>query len=205
MDWAHVIAFNGVLLAALISPGPAMLIALRTTVINGRIAGILLGVGLGMAAALWTLLALIGLSAVFQLVPLAYLALKLIGAAYLIYLSVMIWRDAATPLDTSLAPVPALRQRFVLRGLLVNLSNPKSMLFAASVLVVIFPRDLSAGDIAMIVTNHLLVEWLAYGLFALLLSTGPARDSYLRLKPVFDRIAAGVLGALGLRLMLERS
>ena len=100
---------------------------------------------------------------------------------------------------------PTVQQRYFLCGFLVNLSNPKSMLFAASVLVVIFPRDLSTSDIMLIVANHMAVEWIAYAGFAFLLSTRPARDGYLRLKSIFDRVAAGVLGALGLRLMLDRS
>lgn len=202
MELAHVIAFNGVLLAALASPGPAMLVALRTSIIEGRRAGILLGMGLGTAAATWTLLALLGLNAIFTVFPLAYMALKIVGAGYLIYLAVQIWRDARSPLDTNTAPV---RRRQFLRGMLVNMSNPKSMLFAASVLVVIFPRDLAWAEIALIVGNHMLVEWMAYASFALMLSTRPARDGYLRLKPLFDRVAAAVLGALGLRLMLDRT
>ncbi len=62
MNAAHLIAFNLTLLAALASPGPAMLVALRTTLIAGRRAGILLGLGLGTAAAVWTMLSLLGLN-----------------------------------------------------------------------------------------------------------------------------------------------
>jgi len=201
MELAQLIAFNLTLLAALASPGPAMLVALRTTLVSGRRAGILLGLGLGTAAAVWTLLALMGLNVIFILFPWAYLVLKLIGAAYLIYLAISIWRSAATPLDTSL---PGVKKHQFLRGMLVNLSNPKSMLFASAVLVVIFPRDLALADKALIVANHMMVEWIAYAGFALALSTKSARDGYLRLKPVFDRVAATVLGALGLRLLAER-
>ncbi|MEI4195180.1 LysE family translocator [Roseovarius sp. E0-M6] len=201
MDAGHLIAFNLTLIAALISPGPAMLVALRTSLTEGRRAGALVGMGLGMAAALWTLLALLGLSVAFTLFPWAYLALKVLGAGYLLYLAVTIWREARTPL--SAAP-PRRTGGHVLRGLLVNLGNPKSMLFAASVLVVIFPRDLGMGGALLITLNHLAVEWLAYGAFAAMLSTRPARDGYLSLKPLLDRIAATVLAALGLRLLLQR-
>lgn len=201
MDAAHLIAFNLTLLAALASPGPAMLVALRTTLIAGRRAGILLGLGLGTAAAVWTMLSLLGLNVVFTLFPWAYLTLKLTGAAYLIYLAFTIWRDARTPLETK---APAVQHHHILRGMLVNLSNPKSMLFASAVLVVIFPRDLALADKALIVANHMLVEWIAYAGFALALSTRPARDGYLRLKPVFDRVAATMLGVLGLRLLADR-
>ena len=202
MELAHVIAFNLTLLAALMSPGPAMLVALRTSLTQGRRAGVTIGLGLGLAAATWTLLALLGLNVVFTLFPWAYITLKVIGASYLIYLAVTIWRDARTPM---MPDAPTVRQGYFVRGLLVNLSNPKSMLFAASVLVVIFPQDLSTREIVLIVINHMAVEWVAYASFAFLLSTRPARDGYLRLKFLFDRVAAGVLGVLGLRLMLDRS
>ena len=71
-------------------------------------------------------------------------------------------------------------------------------------LLVIFPPELSLTDKALIVGNHLLVEWVAYTGFALVLSTRRARDGYLRLKHLFDRIAALVLGMLGLRLIFGR-
>lgn len=200
MQAAHLIAFNLALLAALASPGPAMLMALRTTLLSGRTAGILTGAGLATGAAGWTAAALLGLDVIFRLFPWAYLTLKVIGAIYLLYLAVTIWRDAKTPPDVPVAP----RRRAYLGGLLVNLSNPKSVLFASAVLLVVFPRDMTVAEKSLIVGNHLLVEIIAYGAFATVLSTRAARDGYLRLKPVIDRMAALVLCALGLRLLTDR-
>lgn len=202
MEPLHLIAFNLTLLAALASPGPAMLMAIRATLTGGRGHGMATGLGLGAMAAGWTALALLGLDAVFTLFPWAYLAMKTAGAAYLIWISVGMWRSAREPLETTAAIAP--RHRAFLSGVLVNLANPKSVIFAASVLLVIFPPTLTAADKLLIVTNHLAVELTAYALFAIALSTPPARDGYLRLKPLFDRIAAAILGALGLRLLLDR-
>lgn len=202
MSVAHLIAFNLTLLAALASPGPALLMALRATLTGGRGEGIATGFGLALMATLWTLTALLGLDALFALFPWAYLAMKMAGAAYLIWIAIAMWRNASAPLATTRTAAP--RHRAVLSGLLVNLANPKSVLFAASVLVVIFPPGLTSADKALILANHLVVELLAYSLFALALSTATARDGYLRLKPLLDRIAAAVLGALGLRLLLDR-
>ncbi len=202
MEPAHLIAFNLTLLAAMAAPGPAMLLALRATLSGGRAHGIATGLGLGTMAAAWTLMALLGLDALFALFPWAYMAMKIAGALYLMWIAVRLWRDARTPLTGAAAPTA--RRRAFLTGLSVNLANPKSVLFAASVLIVIFPAGLSAGEKALITANHLLVEGIVYSLFALALSTGPARDGYLRLKPLLDRIAAAVLGALGLRLLLDR-
>lgn len=200
MTLTDLLAFNLTLLAALASPGPALLFALRQSVRGGFLTGVATGAGLGLMAAAWTGTALLGLAALFALVPWLYLAMKLAGAAYLIWIAWHIWRDAARPVADSAQP----GRRAFLGGVLVNLANPKSVLFAASVLVVIFPPDLTMADKALIVANHFLVELAVYTGFAALLSTPAARDGYLRLKPLFDRIAAGVLGLLGLRLLFSR-
>ncbi|MEL7098951.1 MAG: LysE family translocator [Pseudomonadota bacterium] len=201
MTWESVLAFNLVLAAAIASPGAALLYFIKTTVASGRAAGVLTGIGLGLAAALWTLAALLGLEVVFTLFPWTYTALKLAGAAYLLYLAWQTWKHARAPLGEA----PARPGASVLSGFLVNAGNPKSMLFAAAVIVVVFPEGLAARDIAFITLNHLVVELAFYALFALALGSAPARRGYLSLKPVFDRIAATLLGALGLRLILDRS
>ena len=194
------IAFNLVLLAALASPGAAMLFVIKTTVSSGRIAGIMTGLGLSSAAACWTLAAFLGLESLFALFPWAYTALKIGGALYLIWIALQTWRNAAT----SLSSAPAPRARSFAAGLLVNFGNPKSMLFAAAVILVVFPQNLSSAEIALVVANHLTLELVFYTLFAIALSAPAARQGYLALKPLLDRIAATLLGALGLRLLLEK-
>ncbi len=200
MTWESLLAFNLVLMAAIASPGAALLYFIKTTVASGRSAGMATGLGLGTAAALWTLAALLGLETVFALFPWTYTTLKIAGAAYLIWIAIQTWRHARNPLPQA----PARHGKTVLSGFLVNAGNPKSMLFAAAVIVVVFPQGLTAPQIALIVANHFVVELAFYTIFALALGSEPARRGYLGLKPVLDRIAATLLGALGLRLLLER-
>lgn len=197
MEPAHLVVFNLTLLAALVSPGPALLLALRTTLRAGTRAGIATGAGLGLMAAAWTGVALLGLDAVLAAFPFAYVAMKILGAGYLLYLAWGMWRDARTPVQGGTVPGG---QAF-LNGLLVNIGNPKAVLFASAVLIVIFPPGLSPTEKMLVVANHFVVELAAYVIFALVLSTRPAREGYLALKPLFDRLAAGVLGLLGLRLI----
>lgn len=200
MSVESLISFNLVLLAALASPGAAMLYVIKTTVASGRMAGILTGIGLGTAAACWTLAAFLGLETLFQLFPWAYTTLKIGGALYLIWIAVQTWRHAKIPL----ADAPTPHARSFAAGLLVNFGNPKSMLFAAAVILVLFPQSLNPSQIGVVVLNHLVLEWIFYSLFAIALSAPPARRGYLALKPVFDRIAATLLGVFGLRLLFER-
>ncbi|MEM6759661.1 MAG: LysE family transporter [Pseudomonadota bacterium] len=194
-------AFNITLLAAMAAPGPAFLIALRNTVRGGRRAGILTGIGLASVAAIWTGCALLGLAALFELVPWLYFAVKVAGALYLIFLAWGLWRDARAPLGQDHATKYA---RPLRQGMLVNLANPKSVLFAGAVIVVIFPSGLSATASLLIVFNHLCVEIAVYTLMALLLSTPASQRSYLRVKTWADRLAGLILGAIGLRLLIER-
>jgi threonine/homoserine/homoserine lactone efflux protein len=200
MSIEYVIAFNIALLAAIASPGPALLVAIRTTLVGGRTAGIAIGCGLGLMAAVWTLMALLGLDGIFRVFPWAYATAKIVGALYLLYLAWTTWRGAKKPItDASKPRVHAFRD-----GVLINISNPKSVLFAAAVLIVIFPPDLTMIEKAMVVTNHFLVELVFYGLLAFSMSTEAVSKTYLRAKVFLDRFAAVVLGALGLRLLLQR-
>ncbi|WP_187429930.1 Threonine efflux protein [Roseobacter fucihabitans] len=201
MSVESLIAFNLVLMAAIASPGAALLYFIKTCVASGRAAGFATGLGLGLAAAGWTLAALLGLESLFALFPWAYTLLKITGALYLIWIAVQTWRHARDPVGEIDRP----KGRALLSGLLVNIGNPKSMLFAAAVILVVFPQGLNAMEITLIVANHLALEVVFYGLFAVLLSSAPARRGYLNAKPILDRIAATLLGALGLRLLVERT
>lgn len=200
MTGDSVIAFNLVLIAAIASPGAALLFFVKQCVASGRATGIATGIGLGLAASLWTLAALLGLEGLFRVFPWTYTTLKIAGALYLLWIAVQTWRHARDPVKDTIAQ----SSKAFLSGLFVNFGNPKSMLFAAAVIVVVFPKGLTGPEIALIVANHFALEVVFYTCFATLLSSAPARRQYLRAKPVFDRIAATILGALGLRLILER-
>ncbi len=200
MTWTHLLAFNLTLLAAMAAPGPALLYALRQSIAGGFRVGMATGAGLGLMAAGWTGAALLGLEVLFTLFPFAYGAMKLAGALYLLWIAYGLWRDARKPVSDSAHP----GARAFLGGLMVNLLNPKSVLFAASVLVVIFPAGMTLMEKGAIVLNHFVIELSVYSGFAALLSTPPARAGYMRAKPVIDRVAAAILAALGLRLLLSR-
>ena len=200
MELAHLIAFNLTLLAAILSPGPAMLYFIRTTLASGRMAGLYTVWGLGVMAATWTALAFLGLDAIFAVFPWAFIALKTIGALYLIWIAYQTWAHARAPMGD--APTPPMRAFW--GGMLVNMSNPKSVLFAGAVIMVIFPQGMAFADKSIVVLNHLVIELIVGSALVLAFSTKHVSAGYLRAKPILDRIAASVLGFLGLKLLLSR-
>ena len=200
MELTHLIAFNVALFAAIASPGPALLVAIKTTLSAGRRAGIAVGMGLGLVAAMWTLAALLGLEAVFTAFPWIYGVVKTAGAIYLIYIAYHMWIGARDTVHTQITPASKAFQQ----GVTINLLNPKSVLFAGAVLVVIFPPDMRVTQSLMVVANHFMIEALFYTALAFGMSHPTVSDRYLRAKVYIDRVAAGILGLLGLRLLLGR-
>jgi threonine/homoserine/homoserine lactone efflux protein len=196
----QLIAFNLALLVAIASPGPALLVAIQTTLSTGRVSGIAIGCGLGLMASLWTLMALLGLEAVFRMFPWAYAGARVLGALYLIFIAWRMWLGARKKIRSEARP----SRHLFRQGIWINALNPKSVLFAAAVLVVIFPPGMTLFEDAIVVMNHLIVEILFYTSLAFGLSTRVISSGYLRAKVYFDRAAALVLGGLGLRLLIER-
>ena len=78
------------------------------------------------------------------------------------------------------------------------------MLFAAAVLVTVFPAGIGIADSIVIVINHFLVEISFYAALAFCLSTQAVANRYMQTKIYLDRCAAAVLGVLGIRILLNK-
>jgi len=148
--------------------------------------------------------ALFGLQALFARFEWLYLAFRIGGAIYLFYLAIQLWRHARDPLPE--LPVGlAIRltgwQGF-LRALLLQLSNPKIMVFFGSIFLSLLPANLPAWMDATVLAIVAFNEFAWFALLALLFSGGPARAFYRRAKFWLDRFMGGALALLGLRLAL---
>lgn len=194
----HMAAFNLALFFAVAAPGPAFLICTQNSLQGGRRAGMTTGLGLGIVAGLWTLAALLGLDALFATVPQAYTVLRIGGAILVLLFAIFTWRSADAPISE--VPHGSARRAFA-QGVILNLANPKSILFSAGVLLVIFPPGLSGAEMAVITLNHILLEVMVYAVLAWLLNRPIVRVRYLQLKPRIMRAMAIVLALLGLRLL----
>ncbi|MFC2967559.1 LysE family translocator [Acidimangrovimonas pyrenivorans] len=195
MSLTSLIAFNIAILGALIVPGPAFLMVLRTALTRGRRQGIACAAGLALAATLWSAAALAGLTALFALVPWAYAALKIVGALYLGWFAIALWRNAERPLPTARSG----RSRGFRLGLLTNLSNPKAVFFIAAIFSTVLPAMPRGAAALDLLADHFAIELLWYAAVALMLTTAPIRAAYLRAKARIDRVSAAVLALLALR------
>lgn len=185
------------------SPGPSFVLVAQTAVGSGRRAGLLAAFAMMLGAVAWAAAALFGLQALFARFEWLYLAMRIGGGLYLLYLAVMMWRHAPEPLPEPSAGggKTGAMQGFV-RALLLQLSNPKVMVFFGSIFLALLPADppgwMQAATLAIVAFN----EFTWYVLITLLFSGGPARTIYRRAKVWLDRIMGGALALLGLRLAL---
>jgi threonine/homoserine/homoserine lactone efflux protein len=204
-DAPVLLAYALACLVLFITPGPDMSLFLAKTVTGGRTAGIAAFTGASLGCIVHSLLAAFGLSALIAASPTAFLALKIVGAVYLLWLAVDAVRNGSS---LNVRAEPARRVAFwptLALGLTVNLTNPKVVLFFVTFLpqfvppgVPVLERSLLLGGIHVGMGFAWLCAYAALvGRFSALLGAGPGRRW-------LQAVTGTVLAGLGLRLAFER-
>jgi threonine/homoserine/homoserine lactone efflux protein len=196
-------AFLGVSAIVIVTPGPDTALTIRSSLMGGRRAGIFTALGVSCGQAVWTLASAVGIAALLAASEPAFLAVKVAGAAYLIWLGLQALAAAVrgrrkeAPRGKPLKPRRAFRQ-----GLLSNLGNPKMAAFFPSLLPQ-FAHSFSALLALGCVFCLLTLVWLT----AYAVAVARAGDFFSRswVKRAIEAAAGAVLVALGLRLATEHS
>ncbi len=190
-------------LLAVASPGPSTVLVVQTAAVAGRRGGLLAALAMMVGAVLWASAALFGLQALFARFAWLYLAFRIGGGLYLLYLAMMLWRHARDPLPALAPGAPHVSSwQGFLRALLLQLSNPKIMVFFGSIFLSLLPPDMPGWMNAAVLGLVAFDEFTWFALLALLFSGAPARAFYGRAKVWLDRVMGGALALLGLRLAL---
>jgi threonine/homoserine/homoserine lactone efflux protein len=202
----NLLAFVGVVAVIVVLPGPDMALVLQNGLSGGRRAALETAVGITAGLFVWAAAAALGIAALLHASAPAFTALKLAGAAYLVWLGVsalvQAWRGTTGDLVEVRPPQRASPFR---QGLLTNLLNPK----IALVFTTLIPQFVEPGAGAVAQTLLLAAVFIVMGLvwlvsYALLV----ARVGALLRRPTVRRVLGAVTGvvltALGVRLAFER-
>lgn len=127
MSWNMWLAFLAAAVVIAVSPGPGAVLSMATGLRHGYAVALRAILGLQTALLIQLAIVVLGLGAVLAASATAFLAVKIAGAAYLIWLGVRKWRAPAELLDDG-AEAREVRGVY-LQGLLVNLTNPKAIVF----------------------------------------------------------------------------
>jgi threonine/homoserine/homoserine lactone efflux protein len=196
-----------VVASALLSfaPGPDNVFVLMQSALHGRRAGIFITLGLCTGLLVHTALVALGVAALIMVSATAFLILKLVGASYLVYLAVRSLRASASTLASERAS-PLTAGRYYLRGILMNLSNPKVAIFFLAFLPQFARPDAGSITLQLLVLGALfiVVALIVFSLIASLsgwLAGSLARSA--RAQILLNRLAALVFLGLAARLALS--
>ncbi len=135
MEWDLWLAFVGASIAISVSPGAGAIQSMATGLTHGLRRGYWSITGLQIGLMMQLALVAVGLGAAVAKSVVAFTVIKWIGVAYLIYLAVRQWRTATGDLGEQLsANVEGGRLALLVRGFLVNVTNPKGLVFLLAVL-----------------------------------------------------------------------
>ena len=196
---AQLLGFLGLSALVIVTPGQDTALTIRNTLFGGRGAGFKTALGVSAGQAVWAVAAAAGVAAILRASEPAFVAVRLAGAAYLVFLGAQTLVHALRGDGRRAAPdrrASALRQ-----GLLSNLGNPKMAVFFTSLLPQ-FAHTFGGLLVLGLVFSTMTLAWLsAYAIAVARARTFLRRGAVRR---AIDVITGAVLVVFGVRLASER-
>jgi len=215
------LAFSGAAFLIVLLPGPDTLVVVRSMVRVGRAGAVRTVLGVLTGLAVWVSAAALGLSALLKASHEGYLALRIAGAAYLVWIGIQSLRaraltpDPEVDPDADVAAIPGPgtdakpRRRGLIgsgygAGLTTDLLNPKVGVFFVAFLPGFVPHGFAVGPVTLLLGAIFILETALY--FAVLLVASRAVTRWMRTPRIqrrMDRTTGVILIAFGARLALE--
>ncbi|MGY2438121.1 LysE family translocator [Pseudomonas sp. SDO52101_S400] len=204
MDLATLSLFLPACFALNMAPGPNNLLSVSNATRYGYRRACVAGIGRLLAFAGMIALAAAGLAVVLQTSELLFYGIKIIGAAYLLYLAWQLWRANPAAEDAVAAPASGLlalaRQEF-----LVAAGNPKAILiFTAFLPQFVDPARAITPQFMLLGVLFLLLEWIAISAYAYMGLHMRRWFAEPRGKRIFNRCCAGLLSAAASVLLMAK-
>ncbi|WP_105417323.1 LysE family translocator [Neorhizobium sp. T25_27] len=192
---------------ACITPGPNTLLVMRYALTAPRRVPILAAMGTITGTFCWGLAGWLGINVLFQAAPFAYVALKIVGGLYLVWLGLKIFLDARKSrqsADIAAARIDVPLKTAYRMGLVTNLANPKSALFVASLFAATMPVGTpflyGLAAIAVMVA----VSTVYYTFLVALITHRTVAAAYLKAKKKIDLGVGMVFVGFGTKLLMSQ-
>jgi threonine/homoserine/homoserine lactone efflux protein len=201
------VAFFGLALLLGFTPGPDNLFVLMQSATHGRRAGFLVVLGLCTGLLVHTAAVVLGLAAVFAASATAFLALKFLGAAYLAWLAWNAWHAPGEdgPHAAAGEQPPLAAGRLFLRGILMNITNPKVVLFFLALLPQFVEQRRGAVALQLVWLGlvFIVATLVSFGCITVLAARiGHWLRACAPARRMLNRLAAAVFAGLAARLAL---
>ena len=193
--------FTLIATVTILSPGPGVLLTLTNSIrygFFGAIGGI---VGIAFGTFIVAGLSATSVGVILATSAMAFMVMKYIGAAYLIYLGIKLWRSPITKLDTSSRTAGNIKVQF-LEGLTIQLTNPKAVFFFMSISpqFVDFSSSQYVSKFLMLVVTYSSLNLLIHFLYAYLARSARNWLSTEKGGRIVNRAGGGIFVLFGIGL-----
>ena len=190
----------------ILSPGPDFVAVSYAAVTGRRRDAAAVAAGVVVGNGIWAGAALLGVGTLFALFPALFMAIKTLGALYLLWLGIGLLRNARKPLPVPTGGVrdAAWGMRFS-KGLSTTMSNPKAAIYYASALSSAAPPSAGWLLLTLMLVAVLVVATVWFSLVVSLLTRPGPAAAFRRFKAWFESLFGVLLLAFGVRQLLSRS
>jgi threonine/homoserine/homoserine lactone efflux protein len=199
----HLGAFLALAAVVIVTPGPDTALTIRNALLGGRTAGVRTALGVATGQAVWTLAASAGVAGLVASSRPVFLAVRIAGAAYLVFLGVQALL-AAVRGRAHERPARVAGRAGYKQGLLSNLGNPKMALFFTSLLPQFAGAGTTFGSLAGLGLLFCGMTLLWLSCYALVVARAGDVLRRVRVRRVLDALTGAALVAFGIRLVQER-
>lgn len=202
---AGFIAAYSILLVAASSPGPAVAMLLGIGLSRGRGPALMATWGIASGSVLLNIGTLVGVGLLISQAAWAMSVLRVLGAAYLLWLAWGAFRKAAKGAEVQVTDVPALPAwRYFAMGFLLQVTNPKAIVFWLAIAAVGATAGGGLDIIIAFIIGAFVVSFACHGAWAVLLSSSPIRAAYGRARRGIEALLGTFLAFAAFRLATER-
>lgn len=182
-----------------ISPGPSVILVAHASAFDSRRSGLIAALAMGVGVSVWAAAALFGLGAFFTTNPNLFYAFQILGISFLLWMSYKM--IAYSKSEGTKAPMVPTKGIFC-QALQLQLSNPKVIIFFASIFISSLPLPCPTWFKVLILSVIFVNETLWYSILAVALSTQSAQKSFAKWKSTISVICGIVLAAIAFKLFL---
>jgi threonine/homoserine/homoserine lactone efflux protein len=191
---------------AVVSPGPAIMAIVSTSMTQGRKAGMTISLGIFAGSLTWACAAALGLATLLNTYAIALEILKVFGGFYLLYLAYKAFRSVRTEHDLptqKIAKAPTFKS-LVLRGYGIHVTNPKAIFAWLAIIALGMPQGAPASVAVLIISICTMTGFLVFMGYALLFSTQHAVNIYRGLRRWIEGAMAAFYCLAGVKLLTSQ-
>ena len=190
---------------AVVSPGPATMALIGTSMHQGRKSGIAFALGVLTGSFVWANLTALGVAAILATYAHLLFAIKIVGGLYLLWMAWKAFRAASVRGDVPMGHGKSgSLKTLYFKGLALHLTNPKAILAWISLMTLGMPHGAPTSVIAIYIAGCVVIGWVTFIGLAVLFSTAPVLSVYRRARRGIEATMGVFFTFAGLKLLTAR-